>query len=284
MGLFSGLEKFGLKNLDETEIYEKQKEVISPTVEIVTQEKKEEDFIINRRYTCPVCGLVFVTRSVKVSGVRANDRDTDLRPIFDVFDALKYDAISCDKCGYSAINRYFKGVTSKQASLIKENVGSNFKGLDNNLLIYSYDDAILRHKLALVCSIVKKAKNSEKAYTCLKYAWVLRGKRLSLDIRDAGNHDMIKELYVDEMDCLKNAYEGFEVAMSKENYPIAGMDEITLKYFMADTARKLKKFDVAMRFTGDILTNKATPARIKDEALKEKELIKEDMKKLQNKN
>ena len=54
--------------------------------------------------------------------------------------------------------------------------------------------------------------------------------------------------------------------------------------FMADTARKLKKFDVAMKFTGDIITNKATPARIKDEALKEKELIKEDMKKLQNKN
>lgn len=282
MGIFSGLEKLGLKNLEDTDVYEKKEDVAAELN--VPKEKKEEDYLIDRKYTCPICDFDFTTRSVKASAVRANGRDTDLRPLYDGFDALKYDAISCDKCGYSAITRYFKTVTSKQAKLIKEQVGANFSGLDNRLDVFTYDDAIMRHKLALICSIVKKAKNSERAYTCLKYAWVLRGKRLSLDISDSKNHDMIKELYVDEMECLKNAYEGFEVAMVNENYPIAGMDEITLKYFMADTARKLKKFDVAMKLTGEIITNKGTPNRIKDEALKEKDLIKEDMKKLQNKN
>lgn len=283
MGLFSGLEKLGLKNMENTEIYEKKEEVNSMG-EPVPKEKKEEDYLIDRKYTCPVCDLKFTTRSVKASGARANGRDTDLRPVYEGFDALKYDAIACDKCGYSAISRYFKTVTAKQGKLIKESIGNNFSGLNNNVDVFSYDDAIMRHKLALICSIVKKAKNSERAYTCLKYAWVLRGKRLSLDISDSKNHDMIKELYIDEMECLKNAYDGFEVAMVSENYPIAGMDEITLKYFMADTARKLKKFDIAMKLTSEILTNKGTPNRIKDEALREKDLIKEDMKKLQNKN
>ena len=67
------------------------------------------------------------------------------------------------------------------------------------------------------------------------------------------------------------------LAITKENYPIAGMDEITMKYLLADLARKLKKFDVAMRFVSDILTSKTAANRIKDEALKEKELIKRDM-------
>lgn len=279
MGLFSDLEKYGIKsNIENEDIIQKknpvqQEKKITPIV----VEKKEEDFIYSRHYKCPVCDMDFMAMNVKASGIKAIGRDTDLRPIYDVFDPLKYDAISCDKCGYSAISRYFKEVTTKQSKLIKEQLGSSFSGLDNILPKYSYDDALVRHKLALVCSVAKQAKNSERAYTCLKLAWILRGKMQTLNIKDEQEKELIKELYRDEKECILNAYEGFMLAITKENYPIAGMDEITMKYLLADLARKLKKFDVAMRFVSDILTSKTAANRIKDEALKEKELIKRDM-------
>jgi hypothetical protein len=149
--------------------------------------------------------------------------------------------------------------------------------LENQVEVYSYDDAIIRHKLALICSIVKHAKNSERAYTSLKLSWILRGKRLTLDFKNEKEKEEIKNLYLDELECIKNAYEGFNIAMSSEDYPIAGMDEMTLKYIMSDLARKLKKYDVSLKFTGDIITSKGASNRIKDKALRQKELIKQDM-------
>jgi hypothetical protein len=279
MSLFSGLEKLGLGNLESVNVIEKKKnkEAAEAAKEKVVEEKKETDFLFDRHYTCPVCDMEFTSRSVKASGVKAVDQDTDLRPIYDVFDPLKYDAISCDKCGYSAISRYFKTISVRQGKMIKEQVSSSFSGLENEVETFSYDDAIIRHKLALVCSVVKRAKNSERAYTSLKLSWVLRGKRQTLDFKNEDQKEEIKNLYMDELECVKNAYEGFNIAMSSEDYPIAGMDEMTLKYLMSDLARKLKKYDVALKFTGDIITSKGAANRIKDKALKQKELIKHDM-------
>jgi hypothetical protein len=278
MSLLSGLEKLGLKSFENTEIIEVKKAAKkddNAAAQVV--EKKETDFLFDRRYKCPVCDMDFTYRSVKAAGVKAVDQDTDLRPIYDIFDPLKYDAICCDKCGYSAISRYYKTISIRQGKMIKEQVSVSFSGLENGLETFSYDDAIIRHKLALVCSVVKRAKNSERAYTSLKLAWVLRGKRLTLDFKDEKQKEEIKTLYIDELECLKNSYEGFNIAMSSEDYPIAGMDEMTLKYLMSDIARKLKKYDVALKFTGDIITSKGAANRIKDKALRQKELIKHDM-------
>jgi hypothetical protein len=279
MSLFSGLEKLGLKNLEDVDEIEKKKnkEAAAAAAAKPVEVKKETDFLFDRHYTCPVCDIEFTSRSVKASGVKAVDQDTDLRPIYDVFDPLKYDAISCDKCGYSAISRYFKTISIRQTKMIKEQVSTSFAGLENALETYSYDDAIIRHKLALVCSVVKRAKNSERAYTSLKLAWILRAKRQTLNFKDENQKEEIKSLYLDELECIKNAYEGFNIAMSSEEYPIAGMDEMTMKYLMSDLARKLKKFDVALKFTGDIITSKGAANRIKDKALQQKELIKHDM-------
>jgi hypothetical protein len=279
MSLFSGLDKLGLRNLEDVDVIEKKKKASADDAKAkVVEEKKETDFLFDRHYKCPVCDMDFISRSVKAAGVKAVDQDTDLRPIYDLFDPLKYDAISCDKCGYSAISRYFKTVSVRQGKMIKEQVGTTFSGLENQLETYSYDDAIIRHKLALICAVVKRAKNSERAYTSLKLSWVLRGKRMTLDFKNEKQKEEIKSLYLDELECVQNAYEGFNIAMSSEDYPIAGMDEMTLKYVMSDLARKLKKYDVALKFTGDIITSKGASNRIKDKALRQKELIKNDMK------
>lgn len=272
MGLFSDMGKFGLSKYEKADVLaEKNKMAVEKQVEAPVV-KVEEDFLYDKHYECPVCGLPFVSKSIKIGRVKAVGKDTDLRPIYDQLDPIKYDIITCDKCGYSSITRYFGKLSTRQARDIKAEIGTTFSGIDNSMSKFSYDDAILRYKLAVISSIVKNAKNSERAYTCLKLAWIIRGKRLSLDKND----EAIKGLYEDELECLKNAYDGFVKAISNEPFPIAGMDENTLKYILADLARKLKKYEESARFIASVLQSRAASSRLKDEALKLKELVKQE--------
>lgn len=276
MGLFSDMEKFGLKNFKDAKVIDKDKPVDVDIAKLKPKapEKNETDALFTKHYTCPVCDLKFVTRSIRAGRVKLLEKDIDLRPIYDIADPLKYDVITCDKCGYSSLSRYFGKISNRQMKELKESVGNNFKGIDNDKEVYTYDDAIERHKLALICSIVKNAKNGERAYTCLKLAWVIRGKRNTMDAKDPA----FKELYLEEMECIKNAYDGFMLAISREPFPIAGMDENTLKYIMADMARKLKRYDESAKLLGSVITSKATNNRLKEEALKLKEMLKSELK------
>ena len=66
-------------------------------------------------------------------------------------------------------------LTKGQIQLVKDNVCANFKRTgDAEPDSYTYEQAIARYKLALYNSIVKRAKTSEKAYTCLKISWLYR--------------------------------------------------------------------------------------------------------------
>ncbi len=279
MGLFSDMGKLGLGHYSEAEIIEKNKNTrnpnVDPDVEMAAKqlERKEEDYIFDKKYTCPVCDLGFTSKCVKSGKVKLSSHDTDLRPIYDFMDPLKYDVVACSYCGYSSLVRYYGRLSMRQIKELKMSIGNQFRGLPDVEGAYSYDDAITRHKLAVLCSVVKGAKNGERAYTCLKTAWVLRGKRLTLDENSAEYKEVLK----DEMDCIKNAYEGFVIAISNEPFPIAGMDENTLKYIMSDLARKLKRYEESAKLLSSVLTSKATNHRLKDAALDLKELIKQDI-------
>ena len=282
MGLFSGMDKFGLGKYKDTSSIIEEKKVISADSKVdaevnqKTPEERESEVLFDKRFTCPVCDMSFVAKCVRAGKIKIIDKDMDLRPIYEFMDPLKYDVIACDKCGYSSLSRYFGKLSSRQMKTIHEQVGMSFRGLDSCTDdIYSYDYAITRYKLALICSMVKQAKNGERAYTCLKLAWVIRGKRLTLDPQS----EEFKELYKDELECVQNAYEGFVRAISSEQFPIAGMDENTLKYVLSDLARRLKKHDEAIKLLGDVITSKTTNNRLKEEALKLKEIIKEEVNK-----
>lgn len=277
MGLFSGMEKFGLGKFSETKIMEEkktvQKKVVEKQIDTRTPEEKEADNLLDKKYQCPVCDVTFTSKIVRAGKVKLSGKDTDLRPIYEGMDPLKYDVITCDICGYSALTRYFGKLATRQIKEIKEQLGGSFTGIDFKNPIYSYDEAIERYKLALLTVIIKGGKNSERGYVCLKLAWVLRGKRATLKSDDP----VFKELYEEELESLENAYNCFNAAMLNEQFPIAGMDENTLLYVMADIARKLKKFEESARLVGKILTSRAASDRLKNQTLELKELIKQDM-------
>ncbi len=275
MGLLSGLENIGMGGLSEVKIFEDEKSKVEAAQKKKKEqvELKEEDFIFDKTYKCPVCDKEYKARTVRTGKVKLVGSDSDLRPRYQ-FDTLKYDAVTCPYCGYSVLTRYFNiNPTSGQMKLLRENVCRAFKGIDEPGDTMTYDDALTRHKLALLCAIVKRGKASEKAYTCLKMAWLLRGKSESLPANTPNLEKVRKDLAEQEKEAITNAYEGFTEAFSKENFPMCGMDEVTVTYLTAELARKIEKYDDALRLCARVITAKNVNDRIKEKARDMKDRI-----------
>ncbi len=204
--------------------------------------------------------------------------DQDLRPKYEGIDAVKYDVILCTKCDNATLSRIFPAVTSGQAKLIKENISKSVQMSTCTEEIYSYEYALERYKLALANAVVKRARVSEKAYICLKSAWLLRGYRESLEAGEKS--EKLEQLKAEEEEYLQNAYNGLVEARQSESFPICGMDESTIDYLLAVLALHLKKYEVASKLISTILTT-STNVRTKDKArdLKEQLLAELKMKK-----
>lgn len=278
MSLFSNLGQFGLGKLEKMDVFDEdtKKEAAG---DVSAEEKPavmEEDLLFDKGFNCPVCDEEFHSKMVRTGKVKLLSADTDLRPKYQLVDSLKYDALVCPKCGYASLSRFFKFMLPAQAKMIRENISSNFKGIETSGNTYSYDDAIARHQLALANAVVKKAKDSEKAYTCLKIAWLYRGKAEHLP-KDTENYSqVIKELKEQEVELLDNACEGFLSAYSKESFPMCGMDELTVTYLVADLCRRTGRFDEAARWISKVLTSRTANERIKNKARDIKELLEQD--------
>ncbi|MDF2611311.1 MAG: hypothetical protein K0R92_2785 [Lachnospiraceae bacterium] len=275
--LFSGLDAFGLGNLSNMDVYdEKEKEEGKKQTSVEKPAFAEEDIIFDKTYTCPVCDKEFKTKMVKSGKVKLLSLDSDLRPRYQFADPLKYDAIVCPNCGFAALSRFFQYVTSTQIGLIQKSISASFRGLKPFGDVFSYDDAIARHKLALVNAIVKKSKTSERAYTCLKTAWVIRGKAENLPENTPDYKNQISLLEKEELDFLAKAYDGFDEAFSKETFPMCGMDENTITILVADLARKIGKYDEAGRWVSKVLISRDANERIKAKAREIKDMIREN--------
>ena len=277
--VFSGLESLGLTGLSKVKIYEEEKpepakesakeSVVAPVVQ-------EVDFLFDKKMLCPVCNQEFKAKTVKTGKPRLVGADSDLRPKYSGIDSIKYDAIVCPNCGYAALSRFFSYMTGAQAKLIKENVTSSFKGFTEKGDTYSYEEAIKRHKLALYNSIIKKSKNSERAYTCLKIAWLFRGMRENLpaDTKDAAK--VKEQCSKSELEMIASAFEGFTVSRSKEDFPICGMDECTFDYLLADLALKLGKYDIADKYASSVIVARTANTKLKERARSLRDIIKKN--------
>lgn len=279
-GIFSGLDKLGLGKLEKVEVFEDtSKKEEAKDGKKKTAAVTEADFLFEKTYVCPVCDKEFHSKKIRTGKVKLLAADTDLRPKYQYVDCLKYDAVVCPHCGYAALDRFFKFMMPAQARLIRENISSNFKGLPPTENIYTYDDALERHQLALLNTVIKKAKESERAYTCLKMAWICRGKAESLPEDTPKREEQIKELQEQEKELLENAYTGFETAFSKETFPMCGMDEITVSYLLAELARRIGHYEESSRWISRVLISREANERIKNRAREIKELLNKDMNK-----
>lgn len=238
---------------------------------------REEDFLYDKSWTCPICGKGFKDRAVRSSKVRLVGSDQDLRPRYEQLELLKYDIVLCPACGYTALGRFFDTVTQVQAKHIREGICAKFTAKIEPKSVYSYEEALWRYRMALANAVVKGTKASERAYICLKTAWLMRSKAEHLDENLPDYEAQKKRCGEEEDELLLKALDGFIDARATEDFPMCGMDESTVDYLIACMAMRFGRFDVASRLVVEVLHSTDNP-RMKDRARDLKDMIAEKMK------
>lgn len=282
MGILSGLEKFGIKIDKEKKLFEDEPKKRQSSGNASAEPKeipKESDFLLLRSTRCPVCNKTFKSKTVKNGRVKKIGADNDLRPKHEYIDTLKYGITSCPFCGYSAMNDNFEHITPGQIKLVRAEVCSQVRlesdriRSEETLDPYDYETAIDRHKLALFCTMSKKGRNSEKAYLCLKTAWLMRGEAEGLDPEKPADKEKLENLHKEEAEFYEQAYEGFTKALSSESFPICGMNEATVDFLLGAMGLRLGHYNEAIRYVSHIIASQMANSRTKDRARDLKEEI-----------
>ena len=285
MNLFSGLEKFGFSGDEDFDILKdekkKKKKAEAPQKKEV-KPLEEKDLVLKKNVKCPICDQSFVTLAAKTAKLKRLEPDFDLRPNFVGIDTVKYDVTACPHCGYAAMNRYFDHISTVHAKLIRQEVCSKYRPTKiEDVDTYTYDQALDRFKLSLISTMAKRAKMSEKAYTCLKIAWLDRAKLETMP-NDAESEKIEYEAVKKESEAFyKQAYEGFLKASATETPPFCGMDTSTLDFMLANMSMYYKKYDVALKLIGRLMGTSGISPRIKDKCLELKKQITLEAKKQQ---
>lgn len=270
--IFSDLSKYGLDEITDVEVFESEEEKKEEAKKQHIKKINPMEVLYDRSLLCPVCNRHINAKTLKSGKVRLERTELDLRPVYNGFEPSLYDVIVCNLCGYSSLNRTFKKITPKQIEMVREKISCRYRGTKYPD-IYTYEIGIERFKLALLNTIVVNGKNSEKAYLCLKIAWLYRGWAEELLEEEEKDEKKIKECNKFEMEFISKAFEGFDKAIHEERFPTMGFDESTMEYLLGELARKLGEYETAQRHISRVLSNRNANPRLKDKARDVKELI-----------
>lgn len=233
--------------------------------------EKEKTFLFYKTMQCPVCEKPVKFRTIKSGKLKIESTDDDMRPHYYGVDANKYHVVACNNCGFTALQRYFEPLPGRQIKLIQEKICADFKPNAGDPEYISYREAFERYHKAINSAIAKGAKTSELAYLYLKTAWILRGEAEEfVTFGQQAKADSLADL---EKKFLKAAYDGFMKAMMEEDYPMCGMDEVTVDYLVAALAIGQGDNQTGLKLLSTVVTSFAANARMKDKARELKEKI-----------
>ena len=238
-----------------------------------TKEEIELEVLFDKSYECPVCGNKLTEKKVRNGKIKLLGSDLMLRARYKQLEPLKYQTTTCHICGYAALDRFFTSLTSPQINLIRENVSPNYKDKPAPEGVYTYEYALEMHKLALLNAVVKKGRASERAYICLKMAWLCESWIESLEEDDPDREKIIAECKENLKELYKNACEGFATAISTEPFPMCGMDDMTVTYLVAALYMETGEYDKSLKMLSEIIANQSVKNNLKDKARDLKEEI-----------
>ncbi|SOB91980.1 DUF2225 domain-containing protein [Pseudobutyrivibrio ruminis] len=277
MNLLSGMEKFGFSMDGELDILadDKPKKDAAQKTAAAPVVKTEKDFIIDKKVRCPVCDKDFPIKAVLATKLKRLEPDFDLRPNYEHVDKCKYDFMSCPNCGYSALDTTFAKIDTARVKLIRAEFCPSFKPQKETALpeTYSYEYSIEKFKLALICTMKKRAKMSEKAYVCLKIAWLRRAQLKELEGNKDADSKIVDMIQKEYEGFYSQAYEGFMKAVSSETPPYCGMASEAVEYMLANMSVHYKKYDAAMKLIARLIQSPSTSRKLKDKCLELKEDI-----------
>ncbi len=265
--IFSDLNDLGIIPDEEMPLFGAKEK--TDGIKLIKEEKvfNESELLYESSIQCPICDNRVPLRLLKSGKVKLLRTDLDLRPIYAPVDPAKYEVFICPRCGYAALRRKFGMVNIKQAERLKEKVSTVYRGKEYPE-VYDIDTAIERYKLALYDATVMEVPNGERAYLCLKLAWLYRGKAENIQGAEQ------EKAFANEMIFIRYAYEGFNYAYENERFPIMGIDEITVTYLLGELARRLGERDIALKWLSTVVISNTANKRLKERAIDSKELIK----------
>ena len=276
MNLLSGMEKFGF-SMDELDILadEKPKKGEAATAKAAPVVKQEKDFVIDKKVRCPVCDKEFPIKAVLATKLKRLEPDFDLRPNYEHVDKIKYDFMSCPNCGYSSLDTTFSKIDTARVKLIRAEFCPSFKPQSDEKLpeTYDYDYSIEKFKLALICTMKKRAKMSEKAYVCLKIAWLRRSQLKELEGNKEADPKLVEMVTKEYEGFYSQAYEGFMKAVSSETPPYCGMASEAVEFMLANMSVHFKKYDAAMKLIARLIQSASTSRKLKDKCVELKDEI-----------
>lgn len=262
MNLFEELKDLGFDNLEQVELYPPKPEVTDETQQEGKKRLTVEEVLYDKSYTCPVCARQFKSKTIRSGKNRLLNVDLDLKANYDIVNPLIYESVVCESCGYAALAKNFNSISSSQIRWIKEQIWPKYKQYHYPDIL-SEKDGIMRLKMVLLNAFVKKAKNGEKAYICLKIAWLYR------DMKEQANEDLF----------MRHALTGFETAYNTEHFPIFELGELTTAYIIANIYRSIGEYDKAMQWVGFVVMDRSVSLRLKTKGLHLKGIIAEEKKK-----
>ena len=277
MNLLSGMEKFGFSMDGELNILadDKPKKEVAPKKAAAPVVKQEKDFVIDKKVRCPVCDKEFLIKAVLTTKLKRLEPDFDLRPNYEHVDKCKYDFISCPRCGYSALDTTFAKIDTARVKLIKAEFCPSFKPQANEKIgdTYTYEYSIEKFKLALICTMKKRAKMSEKAYVCLKIAWLRRAQLKEFENDEKADPKVVEMVKKEYEGFYAQAYEGFMKAVSQETPPYCGMAAEAVEFMLANMSVHYKKYDAAMKILARLIQSASTSRKLKDKCIELKDQI-----------
>ncbi|MCI1944789.1 DUF2225 domain-containing protein [Clostridium luticellarii] len=222
------------------------------------EKDRQKPLLYNKKIICPVCGTEFNAKAIKKSSYRIVKKDSDFFIRYSIINPYFYDVWVCDNCGYAAIKNDFPNLSDRDADIIKEKISSRWHP-KNYPEVYDVDLALQRYKLSLLNYHVIGAKASKKAINFLKIAWMYR----------------LKEDSENETKSLIQALDNFSTAYYNEPSPICGMEKFTTMYLIGELMRRTGKGEDSLIWFSQILTSITAPAKIKDMARDQKDLVKD---------
>ena len=234
----------------------------------------EKTLLLDRNYECPICDKKIKAKTVKTNVAKFVGTEMDLRPIHSNINVTKYEVVSCNHCGYTAMIKNFSTLSSSQRKLIREKIQSNFKPREEFTEdTYSYDVAIQRYKMALLCAVTKNGKGSEIGNICLKLSWLYQDLADTFDGEDEVSVAKKASLLEEAKSFHISAYDNLMNARMNEDYPIAGMNEATLDYLLAYLGYVKGEYTTAMQCLSNTNSTRGISDRLKDKCYELKQLI-----------
>lgn len=195
------------------------------------------DALYEAERTCPVCENAFNVTKVR-SRLITVKQDSDFCMHYRDVNPYYYSVWVCPHCGYAAQEAEFSALTGTAVELIKKFLAGRAVSVDFGG-VRTREQAIATFKLAIFFAGLIKLSNSKLAGLYLRLGWLYREGEQPEEERLA----------------LLKAAELYDLAMTKERFPIGGMSELNLMYLVGELLRRTGQAEKSLMYFNRVVSN-----------------------------